>query len=137
MPCQQCHPLCTRIYFISSLLFNISLVSLSGLPRQVAARGQDPEACCHQLLLSSQPGRLQIHYSNRREGGRDPLSFFTFECTGFLIASAMVTQAPGPEFTQLTTSVPDLLPHTAPRGEGSIWGPGVGPGRSKGIQLGL
>lgn len=70
-------------------------------------------------------------------GTPDPLSFFTFECTGFLIASAMVTQEPGPEVTQLTTSVPDLLLHTTPRGEGSTWRPGVGPGRSKGIQTGL
>lgn len=49
----------------------------------------------------------------------------------------MVTQEPRPEVTQLTPSVPDLLLHTAPRGEESMWRPRVGPGRSKGIQTGL
>lgn len=54
------------------------------------------------------------------QGGREPLLFFTFECTGFLIASSVVNQEPGPEeVIPSTAGIPDLLLPTAPRGKGS------------------
>lgn len=103
MPCQLRHPLGTQIYFIFSFFFfsNISLFPHSGLPRPVAAFGQDPEHGCHQFLLSSPILLTQTVM------GRGIPCVLTLEGSDFLIASTTFTWHA--EVTRLTTNKPDAL----------------------------
>lgn len=137
MPCQQCHRLWARTYFIFSSLFsNILFFSPSGLPRPVAAFGQGPELRCHQLLLPSQPGRPCKPITETPVRMRGPcvphLQVHRFPPCVHLVEPRTWTR----KVTPLTTSKPDPLLHTTPRDKGSR-DLELDTGRRKGIQLGL